>query len=75
MSAILIKNGRILDPASGRDEIGDLFLRDGMIAESPDCSAGEKSEDMEALDASGCYVMPGLIDMHVHLRDPGQTWK
>ena len=75
MSAILIKNGRILDPASGRDEIGDLFLRDGMIAESPDCSAGEKSEDMEVLDASGCYVMPGLIDMHVHLRDPGQTWK
>ena len=75
MSSILIKNGRILDPASGRDEIGDLFLRDGMIAESPDCSAGEKSEDMEVLDASGCYVMPGLIDMHVHLRDPGQTWK
>lgn len=75
MSSILIKNGRILDPASGRDEIGDLFLRDGMIAESPDCSAGGKSEDMEVLDASGCYVMPGLIDMHVHLRDPGQTWK
>ena len=75
MSSILIKNGRILDPASGRDEIGDLFLRDGMIAESPDCPAGGKSEDMEVLDASGCYVMPGLIDMHVHLRDPGQTWK
>lgn len=91
MSSILIKNGRILDPAVGRDEVGDLFLRDGVIAELPGSPAGTKDEthvrgkknsgtvslpeDTVVLDASGCYVMPGLIDMHVHLRDPGQTWK
>lgn len=72
---LLIKNGRVLDPATRKDEVCDLLLKDGKVA---DCrkKMDEKAEKVEkVLDASGCYVMPGLIDMHVHLRDPGQTWK
>ena len=92
MGTILIKNGRLLDPSTGKDEIGDLLLRDGKIAELPvrgkvgKANAGTEGtagrplqktqpEDCTVIDAAGCYVMPGLIDMHVHLRDPGQTWK
>lgn len=71
MDTILIKNGRILDPDTGRDGVGDLYLKDGYIAPVP---AGEPKAD-RIIDAAGCYVCPGLIDMHVHLRDPGQTWK
>ena len=70
--SILIKNGRILDPASGMDEIGDLFLAGGLIAE---CGGTiDRPADL-CVDAAGCYVMPGLIDLHVHFRDPGLTWK
>ena len=71
MSSILIRNGRLLDPDRGLDMTGDLYLLDGRIAPLPEDGA---SAD-EVIDASGCYVCPGLIDMHVHLRDPGQTWK
>ncbi len=71
---LLIKNGRILDPSVNRDEIGDLLAEDGVIrkvggqiADEADCS--------EVIDATGCFVMPGLVDLHVHLRDPGLTYK
>ena len=69
---ILIQNGRVLDPESGMDGIYDVLIRDGKIAK-----VGEKLEAKEArvVDATGCYVMPGLIDLHVHLRDPGLTYK
>ena len=72
MASILIRNGRILDPKERRDETADLWIRDGKIAE-----AGESKEDTAdtVIDAAGCWVMPGLIDLHVHLRDPGQTEK
>ena len=69
---ILIKNGRIIDPDTKRDEIADLYLEDGVIKKVQK-SVKEKAD--EVIDASGCYVMPGLIDMHVHLRDPGLTHK
>ena len=77
---ILIKGGRLLDPANDRDGLFDIRIRDGKILkvmepstekEEPDASA----EDCRVVDASGCYVMPGLIDLHVHLRDPGFTYK
>ena len=71
MKTILIKNGRLLDPDSGRDECGDLYLKEGRISQLPE----DPGEAEIVIDASGCYVCPGLIDMHVHLRDPGQTWK
>ncbi len=69
---LLIKNGRILDPASGRDEIGDLLVSDGVIVPA---GTAVNTSKMQVFDASGCWVMPGLIDMHVHLRDPGQIYK
>ena len=70
---ILIKNGRIIDPATRTDQIGDLYIEGGKIKEiSEDITPANGDK---VIDASGCYVMPGLIDLHVHLRDPGLTYK
>lgn len=69
MLSLLIKNGRIVDPASGLDEKADLWVRDGKIAAlSPSLSAGDPDN---VIDASGLLVTPGFIDIHVHLREPG----
>ena len=69
----LIRNGRVIDPANGRDEIADVALVDGRIA---DLSAIRKSKsDMNEIDASNLVICPGLIDLHVHLREPGFGWK
>ena len=65
---LLIKSGRVLDPSDGVDEVRDLFVSDGVIEKSGK-NLDEKAD--EVIDASGCFVMPGLIDLHVHLRDPG----
>lgn len=69
---ILIKNGRIIDPDSKMDQVADLLIENDKIA-----AVGEKmnEEADRIVDAEGCYVMPGLIDLHVHLRDPGLTHK
>lgn len=66
-----IVNGRIIDPVNSRDEIADLLVIDGRIA-GPDqpVPAG-----VAEIDAAGCWVVPGLIDMHVHLREPGEEYK
>jgi dihydroorotase len=69
MNTLIIRNGRIIDPANKRDEVGDLFIVDGKIA------AKAKSADSEVIDATGLVVAPGLIDLHVHLREPGFGWK
>jgi dihydroorotase len=66
-----ITNGRIIDPANGVDQTGDLLIIAGRIA-----SAGEEAPpDTTEIDAAGCWVVPGLTDMHVHLREPGQEYK
>lgn len=71
---ILIKGGRVLDPANNIDEVTDILIEDGIISE-----VGVNSEldgvAMEVIEADGMYVVPGLVDMHVHLRDPGQEYK
>ena len=68
MSQLLIKNGRVIDPASGSDRIADVIIENERIAAvGPDLS----SMAAEILDASGVVVAPGFIDMHVHLREPG----
>ncbi len=69
---ILIKNGRVLDPATGTDGIADVLVEEGRIrAVEP----GILAEADRVLDAAGCFVMPGFIDLHVHLRDPGYEYK
>ncbi len=71
---LLIKNGRILDPATKTDRVGSLYIEGGTIL-SWDPKEEEIPADAQIVDAGGYIVMPGLIDMHVHFRDPGQTWK
>ena len=66
--AIWIKNGRIIDPANGRDEVADLYIADGRICETP---AGKESEVANVVDASGKIVAPGFIDLRAHLRELG----
>ena len=69
---ILIQGGRILDPANKTDTTSDLTIEAGKIISKAEFN---QDEDCKIIDASGCFVMPGLIDMHVHLRDPGFTYK
>ena len=68
MSALLIKNGRVIDPASGHDAIADVWIADGVVK---GVGADLSPAGAEVFDASGLVVAPGFIDMHVHLREPG----
>ena len=74
MSATIIRNGRVIDPANKRDEAGDLYIVDGKIVGSKSEIRSPKSQ-IEEIDAKGLVVAPGLIDMHVHLREPGFSHK
>ena len=69
MSATTIRKGRVIDPANRRDEIVDLVIVDGRIAEKS--AIRDPKPAIEEIDASGLIVAPGLIDIHVHLREPG----
>lgn len=71
---ILIKNGRILNPKDNEDFIGDILIKEDIIAEISNEIQVDESR-VKVIDASDCYVMPGLIDLHVHLRDPGLEYK
>jgi dihydroorotase len=68
---ILFKNGRVIDPKEQRDAVGDLWIKNGKIIASVDVDAKEA----EIFDLDGLWVVPGLIDMHVHLREPGEEYK
>ena len=72
MEKLLIRGGRVIDPANGMDKVADVLIADGKIA-----AVGENLTDAEAkvYDAAGKVVAPGFIDMHCHLRDPGQEYK
>ena len=70
MSDILIKNVHIIDPDNSTDGIGDIFIKNGVFA---DAEAAEGN--VEIINGSGLKAAPGLVDLHVHLRDPGQTDK
>jgi dihydroorotase len=74
MSEILfVEGGRVIDPANGVDGVRTVVIRDGQIAEIAERI--ERPRDARALDARGKWVTPGLIDLHVHLREPGQEYK
>jgi dihydroorotase len=68
MAALLIKNGRVIDPASGHDAIADVWIEGGVIT---GVGANLSPSGAELFDATGLIVAPGFIDMHVHLREPG----
>jgi dihydroorotase len=73
MKIVRIANGRVIDPANRRDQVGDIWIADGVIA---DASIGETdASETEVIDATGLVVAPGLIDMHVHFREPGEPQK
>ena len=70
---ILIKNGRVIDPERLEETMADVVLEDGVIA-----GIGHYEDDgayEQVIDAKGCVVAPGLVDVHVHFRDPGLTYK
>lgn len=69
---LLIKNGRVLDPSQGLDQVADLLIQDGRVAR---IGQNLPSDNAQVLDASGLVVAPGLIDLHVHHRTPGQEYK
>ena len=69
MSATIIRNGRVIDPANKRDEIDDVLIVDGKIA--PSSEVRSPQSEIEEIDAANLIVAPGLIDIHVHLREPG----
>lgn len=72
---LLIKNGHIIDPESGLDADKDMLVQDGKIVEIGDAGKLDITGVTETIDAAGCIVAPGLVDGHVHFRDPGQTYK
>ncbi|HEX2861611.1 MAG TPA: dihydroorotase [Lacunisphaera sp.] len=72
MSSLWIKNGRVIDPASKRDQPGDVFAADGRIVKA---LTPAQKKSAQVIDAKGLVVCPGLVDIHVHFREPGQTHK
>lgn len=75
---LLIKGGRVIDPSQGIDKTADIFVKDGVIGgiyNPEEKLPVEASEDVRVVDAEGKWVVPGLIDMHVHFREPGFEYK
>jgi len=72
---IVIKSGHILDPDTGRDGLYDLLVEEDQIARVTEAGGLDGEVADRVIDAAGCYVMPGFIDLHVHFRDPGLEYK
>ncbi|MGA3048131.1 MAG: dihydroorotase [Terracidiphilus sp.] len=75
MTALVIRNGHLTDPAAGVDGPKDILLKDGHVAEIASPGKLKQTNGAEVLDATGLVVAPGLVDIHVHLREPGQGYK
>jgi dihydroorotase len=75
MNALLLSGGRVLDPANHLDASADLLIIDGKISAVGKDAASQAPAEAERMDVKGMIVCPGLIDLHVHLREPGQTAK
>ena len=72
---LAIRGGRVIDPAQGIDRIADVLISNGKIEEVTGKSDGHTPDGYEQIDASGLIVSPGFVDLHTHLREPGQEWK
>ena len=68
---VLLRGGRVLDPASGVDAVLDVLVADGRIAALGPDAVRDAGSDVEIVDVAGCWVTPGLVDLHTHLREPG----
>src|SRR5437879_10042588 len=75
MNSLLLTGGRVIDPANRIDQVADLLIIDGKIAAVGQNIADKAPANIEHMDVAGFVVCPGLIDLHVHLREPGQTAK
>src|SRR5205085_2524046 len=75
MSSLLLTGGRIIDPSQDLDAPGDLLLRDGKVAAIGKEASSKAPADAKRVDVKSLIVCPGLIDLHVHLREPGQSAK
>ncbi len=75
MTALAIRNGHLIDPAAGIDAPKDILLKDGKVVEIAGPGKLKSANGAEVLDATGLTVAPGLVDIHVHLREPGQGYK
>lgn len=69
---VLIQNGHVLDPVTSRNGVYDVLVEDDKIVK---VEKGITAEADKVIDAEGCYVMPGFVDLHVHFRDPGLEYK
>ena len=72
---VVIRNGRVIDPSQGVDTFGDVVLVDGVVHGIESLGATQLPDGWSEFDASGMIVAPGFIDLHTHLRTPGQEWK
>ena len=76
MASLLIRGGRVVDPSQSLDRVDDLLIRDGRVVAIGSATIGQLAGGAvvadEVLDATGLIVTPGLVDMHVHLREPGR---
>jgi len=75
MTALVIRGGHLIDPAAGVDGLKDILLKDGRVAEIAAPGKLKLANGAEVFDATGLTVAPGLVDIHVHLREPGQGYK
>jgi dihydroorotase len=75
MTVLAIRGGHLIDPSAGVDAPRDILLKDGRVAEIASPGKLKLPEGAEVLDATGLMVAPGLVDIHVHLREPGQGYK
>ena len=72
---LVLRGGRVIDPRRGFDAEADVLLVDGVVAGIGTSLAGSGGRDVQVVDARGRWVVPGLIDLHAHLREPGQEYK
>src|SRR5262252_6079955 len=73
--SLCLRGGRVIDPRRGLDAEADVLLADGVVSRVGPGIAGGVGRDVRVIDVRGRWVVPGLIDLHSHLREPGQEYK